>query len=144
MRRGITLLELAVVLALAGILAGFALPAARRFGDAIAADQAAQAVVAGHRIARFTAIMRSRRTLLSVRADSLVVRALDGADTVTLWVHQGPSAHAVSLTGPAQALTFAPTGLPMGVSNATFQLSRGAAVRRVIISRLGRIRIVRQ
>ena len=93
MRRGVTLLELLVVLALAGILAGFALPAARRLGDAIAADRAAQAVVAAHRIARFTAIMRSRRTLLDVRADSLTVRAIQGADTVSLWVRPGPEAH---------------------------------------------------
>ena len=144
MRRGLSLLELLVVLALAGILAGFALPAARRFGDAIAADHAAQAIVAAHRVARFTAIMRSRRTLLDVRADSLTVRAIQGADTVSLWVRPGPGAQRVALTGPSRPLAFAPTGLPMGVSNATFQLSRGEVVRRIVISRLGRIRIERR
>jgi len=144
MRRGFTLVELAVVIALASILAGFALPAARRFNDAIVADRAAQAIVAGHRVARFSAIMRSRRTLLTVRADSLTVRALDGADTLTLWVHQGPAANGVALTGPSYSLAFAPTGLPIGVSNATFQLVRGSVVRRVVVSRLGRTRIVRQ
>ena len=144
MRRGVTLLELLVVLALAGILAGFALPAARRLGDAIAADRAAQAIVAAHRIARFTAIMRSRRTLLDVRADSLTVRAIQGMDTVSLWARPGPEGHSVTLSGPSRPLAFAPTGLPMGVSNATFQLTRGAIVRRVVISRLGRIRLERR
>jgi prepilin-type N-terminal cleavage/methylation domain-containing protein len=143
MRRGITLLELAVVLAVAGVLAGIALPATRRLLDAIAADQAAQAIVAGHRIARFSAITRSCRTLLAVRSDSLTVRAIQGADTVTLWAHQGPAAHSVALAGPSYSLAFAPTGFPLGFANGTFQLTRGSAVRRVIVSRLGRTRIER-
>ena len=126
------------------MLAGFALPAARRLGDAIATDRAAQAIVAAHRIARFTAIMRSRRTLLDVRADSLTVRAIQGADTVSLWVRPGRRSEGVALAGPSRPLAFAPTGLPMGVSNATFQLSRGAVVRRIVISRLGRIRVERR
>jgi prepilin-type N-terminal cleavage/methylation domain-containing protein len=143
MRRGITLLELAVVLALAGVIAGIALPAARRFGDAIAVDRAAHTIVAGHRVARFSAIMRGRRTLLTVRAESLLVRAVVGADTLTLWTRPGPSADGVTLAGPARTLVFAPTGLPLGVSNATFGLTAGAAARNVVVSRLGRTRIVR-
>jgi prepilin-type N-terminal cleavage/methylation domain-containing protein len=144
MRRGVTLLELAVVLAVLGVLAGLAYPLARHGLDAIAADHAAQAIVAGHRVARFGAIMRSSRTLLTVRPDSVTVRAVKGADTVTLWVRQGPAAHAVALTGPAYSLAFAPNGLPLGVSNATFRLTRGSAVRRVIVSRLGRTRLERR
>jgi prepilin-type N-terminal cleavage/methylation domain-containing protein len=143
MRRGVTLLELAVVLALAGIIAGIALPAARRFKDAIAVDRAAHTIVAGHRVARFSAIMRGRRTLLTVRAESLVVHALMGTDTLTLWTHPGPSADGVALAGPPRTLVFAPTGLPLGVSNATFALTSGTAARNVVVSRLGRTRIVR-
>src|SRR5688500_4687405 len=104
MRRGITLLELVVVLTLMGVLAGVALPAARRLHDAIVTERAAQAIVAAHRVARFTAIMRSRRTLLEVRVDSLIVRATDAADTLTRWLHQGPAAHGVALAGPARTL----------------------------------------
>lgn len=144
MPRGVTLLELLVVLALAGVLAGVALPAARRLHDAIVTERAAQAIVAAHRVARFTAIMRGRRTLLDVRADSLIVRATEATDTLTRWLHQGPAAHGVALAGPARTLRFAPTGLPMGVSNATFRLTRGTVVRLVVVSRLGRTRIVRQ
>ncbi len=144
MRRGITIPELAVVLAVVAVLAGFALPAGRRFTDAIVTDRAAHAIVAGHRVARFTAIMRGRRTLLTVRAESLVVRTVRGGDTLTLWVHRGPAADRVALAGPSYSLVFAPTGLPLGVSNATYQLTRGTVVRRVVVSRLGRTRILRQ
>jgi prepilin-type N-terminal cleavage/methylation domain-containing protein len=143
MRGGVTLLELLIVIALLGVLAGFAWPAARHLGDAIATERAAQTIVAGHRVARFSAIMRSRRTFLAVAADSLTVRGVQGADTVTLWIHLGPQSEGVTLVGPTHPLVFAPTGLPMGVANATFQLTRGGVVRRVVISRLGRLRVER-
>ncbi len=144
MRRGITLVELVLVLALLSILAGFGLPAAGRLRDAVAADRAAQAIVGAHRVARFSAILRNRRTLVVVRPESLAVRALGGADTLTLWVREGPAADGVALAGPTYALVFAPTGIPLGAANATFLLTRGSVTRRVIISRLGRTRIVRQ
>jgi prepilin-type N-terminal cleavage/methylation domain-containing protein len=144
MRRGISLLELVVVLALAGVLAGFALPAARRFYDAVVVERAAQTVVAAHRVARFSAIMRNCRTLLTVRPDSIAVRALNGGDTLNLWFHEGPLASAITLSAPSRAFGFAPNGLPIGVANATFELRRGATVRRVIVSRLGRTRIERR
>ena len=143
MRRGITLLELAVVLTIAGVIAGIALPAARRFTDGILADRAARTVIAGHRVARFSAIMRGHRTLLTVRPESLVVRVVTGLDTLTLWTRPGPATDGVTLAGPTRTLVFAPTGLPLGVSNATFQLSRGSAARHVVVSRLGRTRLVR-
>ena len=143
MRRGITLLELVVVLAIAGVTAGVALPVARRLTDAVAADRAAQAVVAAHRIARFSAIVRGRRTLLTVRPESLHVRILDGSDTLTLWTRGGPAGEGVALAGATHTLIFAPTGLPLGASNATYQLTRGGAARHVVISRLGRVRLVR-
>jgi hypothetical protein len=38
---------------------------------------------------------------------------------------------------------FSPDGLTLGVSNATLPLARGAAHRAVVVSRLGRVRIVR-
>jgi type IV fimbrial biogenesis protein FimT len=144
MRRGFTLIELVLVLAVVAVLAGVALPSAWRAYDAIAAERAAQAIVAAHRVARFSAIMRNCRTLLTVQADSLMVRAIESGDTVTLWRRAGPAADGLRLTAPARTLGFAPNGLPLGVANATFQLERGSAIRRVVVSRLGRTRIERR
>jgi Tfp pilus assembly protein FimT len=47
------------------------------------------------------------------------------------------------MTGGQRTLTFSPTGISMGFSNASWTLTKGSAKRRVVISRLGRVRIER-
>jgi Tfp pilus assembly protein FimT len=49
----------------------------------------------------------------------------------------------VSITGTPRDLTFSPLGITTGLSNASFNLSLGSTTRTVVISRLGRIRILR-
>jgi hypothetical protein len=41
----------------------------------------------------------------------------------------------------SQVTSFLPSGLAQGVANVTHVLSRGAAQRRVVVSRLGRVRV---
>ncbi len=141
MPRGVTLLELLVVLAVVAVLAAIGLPRAAALLDTVATERAARRVVAAHRVARFTAIARSSVMLVTVTADSLAVRAVRGPDTTTVWRTPGPAADGVSLSGPERPLAFAPTGLPLGLGNATFRLARGRSSRDVVISRLGRTRI---
>lgn len=141
MPRGVTLLELVVVLALVALLAAIGTPRAGALLDTVATERAARRVVAAHRVARFTAIARRSVTLVTVTADSLAVRAVRGRDTIAVWRTPGPAADGVSLSGPEPPLAFAPTGLPLGLGNATFRLARGRASRAVVISRLGRTRI---
>ncbi|HEU5169810.1 MAG TPA: GspH/FimT family pseudopilin [Gemmatimonadales bacterium] len=143
MRTGFTLVELCLALVVAAIVLAIAVPGTARLRDGVAVDQAARRIVAAHRVARFTAIMRSRRTLLVVRADTLVVRAVTPSDTLSVWGAAGPAGDGVALEGPAYPLGFAPTGVPLGVANATYRLTRGTGERRVVISRLGRTRILR-
>jgi prepilin-type N-terminal cleavage/methylation domain-containing protein len=144
MRRGVSLVELVVVIGIIALLAGITFPAAWRAYDAIVAERTAQAVVAAHRVARFSAIMRNCRTLLTILPESVIVRAIEKGDTLTIWTRAGAAADGVLLTAPSRALAFAPTGIPLGVANATVRLERGSAIRRVIISRLGRTRIERR
>jgi prepilin-type N-terminal cleavage/methylation domain-containing protein len=139
MRRGFTLLELALVLAIMGLVAGIAIPRFQRVADSLAVHHAALEIVSAHRRARFSAILQNRMVQLTVRADSLAIR-IPGTPG-DLWHAAGPSAEGVSLTGPSQPLLFSPLGLTVGVSNASFRLSRGAATRTVIVSRLGRLRV---
>lgn len=142
--RGATLLELAVALAVAGLLGALAAPGLAALLAGAETDTAARRLQSAIVTARAAAVIRGRPTLLLVSADSLVIRVVSGADTTLLWRAAGPSSQSVALAGPARTLSFGPYGLARGVSNATFRLSRGTAVRQVVVSRLGRARVLRQ
>src|SRR5262245_32383457 len=139
MRRGVTLLELVVALVIVGLVAGIAMPRLQRVADSLAVHRAALDIVSAHRRARMTAILQSRLVELTIRQDTLAIRA--AGDTVELWHAAGPDAESVTLSGPSRALVFSPIGLTVGVSNATYRLSRGTATRTIIVSRLGRLRV---
>jgi len=139
MRRGVTLLELALVLAIMGLLVGMAIPRFQRVADSLAVHHAALELVSAHRRARIMAILQNRMVELTIRADTLAIRTPGTA--ANLWQAAGPDADGVSLSGPTRPLVFSPVGLTVGVSNGSFRLSRGTATRTVIVSRLGRLRV---
>jgi Tfp pilus assembly protein FimT len=139
MRRGTTLVETLLSLVILSLLLGIALP---RFGavrDQLAVGQAAGHIAAAHRRARITAILQSRPVVLTIGPDSLALAV--EPDSGVRWAEAGPAVHGVTLAGGARKITFSPVGITTGVSNATFRLSRGTAIRTVVVSRLGRIRI---
>jgi Tfp pilus assembly protein FimT len=138
MRHGITLPELALSLAICGLLLGIAVPKLDALRDTLAVEQAAQEVAGAHRRTRIMAIMLGRTMVLSVTPESLTIRP--PGDT-TSWRARGPSFAGVALQGPAHDITFSPVGITTGVSNATYRLTRGASTRAVVLSRLGRVRI---
>jgi prepilin-type N-terminal cleavage/methylation domain-containing protein len=142
--RGHSLVELLLALAVVGILAGLAIPRVRHVADSLAVEQAAQRIVAMHQRARISAVLESRRTLYRIGPDSLSIAVLADGDTLLRAAAAGPAADGVALSGPARAITWAPTGIAIGASNGTWRLTRGAARREVVIARLGRVRVVRQ
>jgi Tfp pilus assembly protein FimT len=141
MRRGATILELVLTLILMGMVLSIALPRLQGLADSLAVDRAAQEIAAAHRRARMSAILRSRVIELTIDANDLAIRPR--GDTTRLWHADGPAANRVALAGPQRTLVFSPVGVTFGLSNASFQLTRGAATRTVVVSRLGRVRIVR-
>lgn len=139
MQRGATLLELALALVVFGLILGIALPRIERVSDGLAVSGAASDIVAAHRRARITAILQSQVIELVVDTNDLAIRPRGGA--AHLWHAAGPAAHRVALAGAPKTILFSPVGLSIGVSNASFHLSRGAATRTVVVSRLGRVRV---
>lgn len=145
MRNGVTLLELLLVLVLIGVLAGFVIPGSAALADRLAVEHQAARLVTAYRSAWVAARMQQRIAILRVTSDSLSIRTVqqaDDPDTTLAWSGPGPSVGGVSLTSPAHTSTFGPDGLGLGVSNATHVLARGKASRRIIVSRLGRVRVL--
>jgi type II secretion system protein H len=141
MRKAFTLPELMLVLALVGILTGLALPHLSGAMDRIEVEGAANRLIAAHQRARIMAITRGQVVLLAIDSTRLTISSQGGTDT--LWSDTGPASAGVELAGPARQFTFSPQGMTLGLSNATLQLSRGFTTRTLVISRLGRIRIIR-
>ncbi len=142
MRRGLTLVELLIVILIAGMLATIALPGIAALHDRLAVDAAVQSVVAAHTRARIAALAERRTMVLALTADSLVLRAVESPiDTIERWRGDGPSQRGVAVAGMPRLVSFAPSGVTMGLANATYTLTRGVATRSVIVSRYGRVRV---
>jgi prepilin-type N-terminal cleavage/methylation domain-containing protein len=141
MRRAFTLVELMLVLAVLGVLLGIAIPGLSLVLDRIEVEAAAAHIAAAHQRARLLAITRGQVVRLSVDGARIVIYPRTGL--VPLWSESGPSEARVTLAGPARQFTFSPEGFTLGLSNASLQLVRGTSRRTVVISRLGRVRILR-
>jgi len=60
MRRGVTLLELVLVLVIVGLVTGIAVPQIQRVADTLAVHHAAIEIVSAHRRARMSAILQNQ------------------------------------------------------------------------------------
>jgi Tfp pilus assembly protein FimT len=141
MRKGFSLFETVLVLALFGLFCGMAMPHVSGMLDTIGVDAAANQVVSAHQRARLMAMAQGRVMVLTIDSAQLGIQ-VRGQEGI-LWWQEGPSADRVSLAGATRQFTFSPEGLTLGLSNATLDLTRGSAHRRVVVSRLGRIRVLR-
>jgi prepilin-type N-terminal cleavage/methylation domain-containing protein len=139
MRHGFSLIELMLVVAVASLLFGIALPRLSGALDHIEVESQANHLVAAHRRARMMAVIRGQVLVLTIDSANLIIRARGQASP--LWAEDGPAAARVTLEGPTRQFTFSPVGFTLGLSNATLRLSRGSASRTIVISRLGRVRI---
>ena len=144
MSRGYTLFEVLVVLAIIGLVAGIVVPPTSMLSDRLAVEHQAARILAAYRSAWLTARIDHRLALLRISSDTLAIRTIPSAgapDTALVWMATGPAAAGVSLTSASHTTVFGPDGVAMGRSNARHVLTRGAAKREVVVSRLGRVRV---
>lgn len=139
MRTGFVLIELLVAMTVAALLAAIAVPRLADIADAAAVREEAARLVAAIDAGRGAAIRLDAVARLELTDLRYRVTAVIGADSVTAWQQPGPLATRVALHGAGQPIAFAPDGLALGVANRTITLSRGAATRRIVLSRLGRL-----
>jgi len=140
MERGFTVLELLVVLVIAGFVLALSLPRVGGLRDHLAADAAARDVTIALAVARHIATDQGRRIRLRLGQDSLRIDTLIGWDWGQYRSRPGPASHGVSLSATNAVVIFSPLGLTWGVSNTTVTLTRGSHVETVVVSKVGRVR----
>ena len=138
MRRGVTLVEVAVVLSIAGLLLGVSMAPLRRLRDASAVRSATAAVSGALALARSAAIARGAHVEAIIHPQSGRVTVVAGADTLSD-ERVGPR-YGVALEASALRVRYAPTGHGFGLSNTRVIARRGAVADTLTVSRLGRVR----
>lgn len=140
MQRGYSLVELAIVLTVVGLLTALALPGWTKLLDRIAVERAATEVTTALAVARNIAVLRATRTRLTVVADSLRIDEWGDRTWQPIWRWPGPSDNAVSLEVSNGAIIFGAIGIGAGPSNTTVVLRRGTQAAKLTMSRVGRVK----
>ena len=141
LRRGHSLPELLVVIALTALASALGVPAITHAMDRRLVEAAAGQLIAAHREARMIAVATQRTALLRLSADTLELRTTDRGDTTLVWRRPGPRSFGVEVIGNPRIIRFIPYGYSIGGSNTSYTISKGAARRKVVIARLGRLRV---
>lgn len=140
MRRGFSLPELGLVIAITGLLLVLGLPRLWGALDWVAVNRAASELTTTIAVARSVAISLGMRARIVIRHDSLVVDTL-GRDGWSGWrAYPGPAAHGVALRVSNPVVTFHGNGLGWGASNTRVILQRGSHSETITTSRLGRVK----
>lgn len=145
LRSGFTVLELLVVLAIAGIMMAFAYPRYRESMDGEAVLGARRELMSQLARARATAAQRGCRSELQFRASSALAYVTScrtvgtGLDTIGE-ISQFGARYSVTMTSTADSLGFGPTSIGLGTGPITVSFMRGADTASVIISSVGRPR----
>jgi prepilin-type N-terminal cleavage/methylation domain-containing protein len=139
MQRGVTLVEMIVVLLILGCLAGWAVPKVSAWADWIAVEGASREVATFYTAARFAAAQRGTRIRVQFAADSLR-SVFEGVHDSVFRTRAGPHWHGVTLTATQAVVRIGSSGYGWGAGNTTVVLRRGKVADSLIISRLGRLR----
>jgi len=135
-----TAAELAIAMTIVGSLTAAVVRVASTEADRARVVAAEASVLEAYRLGQSLAAALGRPAEVLISSDSIVVRSVAGSDTVVVTRSPGPGSRGVSLSPVGHAARFAPTGLAIGAANVTHVFTRGAVTRRVVVSRLGRIR----
>lgn len=137
-RPGYTLLELMIVVTIAGLVLMIAVPRTRAVLDGISVRSAAGDVIATMSYARSLALSGQEPVVVHVDSATGTLRVRRGGEVL----HSRGIAHAhgVRLAGTRDSLAYDPRGFGRGLANLSIVIRRGMAVETVFVSRLGRVR----
>ncbi len=141
-QRGMTLIELVIVIVLIGVMAGFGFP---RLGDAITKQNVRSArtlFVGVHAKARATAIQRGAQTQLIVSGGRVTLRAANPVTNVDQQVGNVEdlgSRYGVTVQPTNVTLRFDARGIGMETTETTISITKGSYGSRIVISAVGRV-----
>jgi len=140
MRQGYTLVEMAIVLGIAGLVMSLTAPRIGDLMDRLAVERAASRVTTGLAVARSRAVLETTRARLTLGSDSLRVDIWQDEAWAPVARWPGPESDGVTFSASNPVVTFDALGLAWGLSNTTIQLSRRSHTATITASRLGRIK----
>ena len=137
-RRAYTLLEMAIVVTMIGLLIAIALPRAAAVRDRASVRAAMADLGAAFSLARRAAL--SQRALVSVVLDTATATVEVRAGGSRLWRRTLGDSYGIVLGANRDSAVYDPRGLGYGVSNLSLSVRRGQMVDTLTMSRLGRVR----
>lgn len=137
-RKGTTIIEMTLVLAIMSVLAAIALPRASGFIDRMEVQGAVTELKALFSLARQVAIARGSQSTLVIDAPGATVTLRVGTEIVQS--RPVGAVHGVTVESNRSSITYSPIGVGYGAANFTLIVSRKAAADTMVISRLGRVR----
>ena len=141
-QRGVTIVELLIVMTLIGVMAGFAFP---RIGDAITKQNVRSArtlFVGTHAKARATAIQRGGQTRFIVAGGRLTIQSTNPVTNAAQQVGNVEdlgSRYGVTVQPANVTLTFDARGLGMETAATTISITKGSYGSSIVISPVGRV-----
>lgn len=141
-RRGMTLIEVLIVLVLVGAMAGFAFP---RIGSALTklnVRSARALFISMHAKARATAVQRGSRTQLILQNGQLTIQSVNpvtNATQVVGNVEDLGGRYGVTVSPSSLTLSFDARGIGMETSQTTISIAKGAYSTQIVLSPAGRV-----
>lgn len=138
MRRGMTAIEIIVVLSVIGLVMGIVVPSLARLRDGIAVRNATAEAISAFALARRNAIVRSATAALGVdRPPGFVTVSVGGEILLQRNLEQ---AYGVTLSSTRDSTAYSPLGHGVGAANLSLVIARGTVAETVFVSREGRVR----
>jgi len=137
-RKGFTIIEITVVIAIISALFAITLPRVSGFIDRIELHAAVSEIESMFSLARHVAIARGSQVILDIDATrgDMTLRSSNG----NIRTSEVGRAHGVTLATNKTSITYSPIGVGYGAANFSLVVSRQQTVDTVVISRLGRVR----
>jgi Tfp pilus assembly protein FimT len=137
-RRGSTIIELAVTLGILSILSAITIPWMGKILDRVKVRSAAVEIESLFSAARHIAIARATQAAVEIDPVAQSISISVGSDTVRK--RKIGAAHDVQVSATRARMSYSATGMGYGAANLSVVVRRNSSVDTVFVSRLGRVR----